>query len=112
MSQAEKGEVNLRAIITILDGPSPDPVERVSMSMVMRRALGVYSTQLEARGGQRRIQINWLWTSDISLTLHSSRLVSDHIPARHFMHGACHQMLDQVVENNWDHDPWVRGQRQ
>ena len=38
----------------------------------------------------------------------SSRLLSGDAPASHFMHTSRHQMLDQVVKNDRDHDSWVR----
>ena len=39
-------EGNLRTISAILDGPSPNPVERVSFSMICRAALGAYASSL------------------------------------------------------------------
>ena len=42
----ETSESPLRTICQILDGPSPDPVDQVSFSMVCRTALGAYASSL------------------------------------------------------------------
>ena len=42
----ESSEGNLRTICAILDGPSPNPVDQVSFSMVCRAALGAYASSL------------------------------------------------------------------
>ena len=42
----ETSESHLRTICEILDGPSPNPVDQVSFSMVCRTALGAYASSL------------------------------------------------------------------
>jgi hypothetical protein len=57
-----------------------------------------------------RFIVKRFWTPDILLDLGSSQLLIDNVPPCHFMHASGHQMLDQVVEDDRDHDSWVRGQ--
>jgi hypothetical protein len=59
-----------------------------------------------------RFTINRFWTSEILLNLGSSQLLISHVPACHFMHASGPQMLNQVVKDDRDHDPRVRGQHE
>jgi hypothetical protein len=46
-------------------------------------------------------------TSESVLALGSSCLLIANSSTRRFMHDSGHQMLDQVVEDDWDHDSRV-----
>ena len=53
------------------------------------------------------VKTNRFWSPESLLALGSSHLLIANSSACHFMHASGHQMLDQVVKDDRDHDSWV-----